>query len=174
MSQELKQSIEGLIQAIQQNPEVAKAVFETSTILKDGVSVETSIRQFTLHADEGPSTGGQDSAPNPLEYLAASLGACQAITYRALATLKGIKLNGLEVRVKGFTDLNGFLAIDTKIRPGYLKVEFETIIDSDEKPARLKALAEAVETLCPVLDIFSKATPVKGRLVIEKSEQLVA
>ncbi len=173
MSQ-LKQSIEGLIEAIKQNPETGKATFETTTVLKEGVRVETQIRDFILRADEPEVTGGADSAPNPLEYLAASLGACQAITYRAVATLKGISLNGLEVKVKAYTDLNGFLAIDNRIRPGFLKVEFETVIDSDEKPAKLKALAEAVEALCPVLDIFANKTPVKGKLIIEKAKELVA
>jgi len=174
MSQQLKKSLENLIQVVKNDPSLGKATFETTTSLKEGVSVETQVRHFTLKADEPEVTGGKDSASNPLEYLVASLGACQAITYKALASLKGIQLNGLEVKVKAYTDLNGFLALDSNIRPGFLKVEFETIIDSDENPKRIKVLAEQVELLCPVLDIFANHTDVKGKLSIEKTKEQVA
>lgn len=174
MSTLVKQSFEKLIAEVQKNPNKARASFETTSVLKDRVSVTSTARQFTFHADEAEVTGGEDSAPNPLEYLVASLGACQAITYKALASLKGIQLDHVEVKIKGFTDLNGFLGLDKKIRPGYLKVEVETIIESEEDPQLLKELSRHVEALCPVLDIFSKANEVKGNLTVRKVAGLVA
>lgn len=174
MSTLLKQSFERLIKEVQKNPNNAKASFETTSVLKDRVSVTSTVRQFSFSADEAEVTGGEDSAPNPLEYLVASLGACQAITYKALATLKGIQLDNVEVKVKGYTDLNGFLGLDKKIRPGYLKVEVETIIESEEDPTILKELSKQVEALCPVLDIFSNANVVKGNLTVRNVTELVA
>lgn len=174
MSTLLKQSFEKLIKGVEDNPNNGRVSFETTSVLRDRVSVTSTARQFTFNADEAEVTGGEDSAPNPLEYLVASLGACQAITYKALASLKDIQLDNVEVKVKGYTDLNGFLGLDSKTRPGYLKVEVETIIESEEDPELLKELSNQVEKLCPVLDIFSRSNKVNGSLTVRNKAELVA
>lgn len=174
MSSLLKQSFEKLIKGVEENPNNGRVNFEATSVLKDRVSVTSTVRQFSFNADEAEVTGGEDSAPNPLEYLVASLGACQAITYKALASLKDIQLDHVEIKVKGYTDLNGFLGLDHNIRPGYLKVEVETTIESEEDPEILKELSRQVESLCPVLDIFSNANNVQGNLTVRNKTELVA
>lgn len=174
MSEIVKQSLEKLVKEVEKHPRKAKVSFESTSKLKDRVSVKSSVRQFTFHADEAEITGGEDSAPNPLEYLLASLGACQAITYKALASSKGILLESVEVKVKGYTDLKGFLGLDKVTRPGYLKVEVDTIIESEEDPEILEELYKQVEAVCPVLDIFSNANDVKGKLTVQDNTELVA
>lgn len=174
MSDLLKQSLGNLIAGIKKNPENAQGSFEVSSVLGEGVVVTNSARQFNFKVDEPEQIGGKDNAPNPVEYLLGALGSCQAITYRAVATLKGIQLDNVTVKTKGYLDLSGFLGIDNKIRPGYKKIIFETIVESNESQETLKRLAEDVEALCPVLDNLSNPVPVEGKLTIRNKPELVS
>lgn len=63
----------------------------------NGYRHEIEIRGHRLIADEPPSHGGEDSGPNPLELLAASLASCVAITIEMYAGRKGWDVDGLEV-----------------------------------------------------------------------------
>lgn len=172
MSEFVKQSLGTLIQELKKNPEQAKVSFEATSVLGEGVSVSSTTRQFEFKFDEPELLGGEDAAPNPVEYVLASLGACQAIVYRALASLKGIQLESVTVKTKGDLNLQGFLGLDSNVRPGYEKVEFETIIVSDESSEKLERLAQQVDALCPVLDILSKPVPVEGKLTIQRRHEL--
>ena len=58
------------------------------------------IRQHELAADEPLDAGGDDSAPNPQELLAASLASCTAITIEMYAKRKGWDLGPVAVDVE--------------------------------------------------------------------------
>jgi len=76
--------------AVTDNPAVAQALLSTHSTLTGvtEVAVRTARHAFTV--DEPPALGGGGSAPNPVEYALASLGSCQAITYRFWAEHLGI------------------------------------------------------------------------------------
>lgn len=169
MSTIVKSALEQTIQNLKNDPSHSKAVFEASAVLGENVSVTVGVRQFEFKFDEPKSLGGADQDPNPVEYVLASLGACQAIVYRALASLKGIKIDDVAVRTKGHLDLNGFLGLDKGARPGFSKVEFETTIVSDEPAETIEKLATQVEALCPVLDIIANPTPVTRNVIVKKN-----
>lgn len=167
MSKILKESLDLLINGIKEDTNQAKATFETVSTLNDVVSVNNVTRSHHFRIDEPEVLGGHDSGANPVEHILAALGACQAITYKAVATLKGIQLKGVTVKTKGNLDLQGFLGLDKNVRPGYENIEFETIIESDEDPEKLYRLSKQVEQLCPVLDILSHPVPVQGKVTIK-------
>ncbi len=62
--------------------------------------------RHTWTADEPKEAGGDDSGPNPYDFLLASLGTCTAMNVRMYARRKGYDLTGIEVvlrhdRVRG-------------------------------------------------------------------------
>lgn len=97
------------------------------------------IRQHELAADEPLDAGGDDSAPNPQELLAASLASCTAITIEMYAKRKGWDL--------------GPVAVDVEYTPAErgCQTRFELVLRlpdglSDEQVERLKVIAAK----CPV------------------------
>jgi len=53
-----------------------------------------------LLTDESPQHGGEDTGPNPHDLLAASLGACTALTVTLYARRKEMDLQDVQVRIE--------------------------------------------------------------------------
>lgn len=172
MSQiELKNKLGAAVEAIQTGKKQSGVTFSADTQLVKDVLCKARIRNFSFNIDEPAELGGSDSAPNPVEYVLASLGACQEILYSAYASFLGIELDDVQVKVKGSLDLKGLFGIDKSVRPGFQKVEFETVITSSAPENQIKELANIVENHCPVLDIISNQTEVTGQLRIVQKHQ---
>ncbi|HVW34841.1 MAG TPA: OsmC family protein, partial [Acidimicrobiia bacterium] len=114
----------------------------------------------TFKVDEPEILGGTDLAANPVQLVLASLGACQAITYRVWAAKLGIALDGVEARVEGDLDLRGFFGLDDSVRPGYTRIRVFVTLRGPEAPERYDELVAAVNRHCPVLDIVANPVPV--------------
>lgn len=128
---------------------------------------EVKVRVGSGHSftvDEPAALGGGDTAPNPVEYALASLGSCQAISYRVWAARLGVKLDRVEVEIEGDIDLRGFLGVDDQVRPGFNAVRMRVRLTGPESAARYKELAAAVDAHCPVLDVFRNSVPVQREL----------
>jgi len=74
------------------------------------------------------------------------------------------------VELEGELDLQGFLALNDAIRPGYQKIRGRVKIKSDADPETLEKLRQAVNAHCPVLDIISNPVPLELELVHETAE----
>src|ERR1700743_127109 len=69
---------------------------------------ETGVERYQLVGRTGPSVflmggainhGGMKSGPGPFDLLASALGACTAMTIRAYAERKGLKIDRVQVNV---------------------------------------------------------------------------
>lgn len=137
-----------------------EAVFQAQSRLGEGLDSTVAVRQFAVRVDEPHTLGGEDTAPNPVEYLLAALGACQEITYRLYADALGIPLDGVSVKVTGAIDLRGFFNVDATVRPGFSAIDAEVTLDSPAPESELARLKEIVDAHCPVLDILRNPTPI--------------
>lgn len=163
----LKTALTDTITTIQKNPSKGKVVFRASSCLDDGVRCSVRVREFEpLVIDEPEVLGGTDAGMNPVELVLGALGTCQQIMYAAYASVMGIQFDELSVECRGNLDLRGLFGLDSSVRPGYSEVRFETRITSAEPVERIRELAEAVESHCPVLDIMVRPTPVRGKVVL--------
>jgi putative redox protein len=142
-------------------PTQAQAAFHARTRLGDGLDSAVAIRQFSVGVDEPAGLGGQDTAPNPVEYILAALGSCQEITYRLYADALGIPLNGVSVQLTGAIDLRGLFNVEQNVRPGFQKIDAEVTLDSPAPEADLARLKDIVDRHCPVLDILRNPTTVE-------------
>ncbi len=142
----------------------AQAVFAAQGTLVGITEVDVRTGAHTFKVDEPPALGGADVAANPVQYALASLGSCQAITYRFWAEQLGIAFDSLAVRVEGDLDIRGFFGFDDDVRPGLSAVRVEVTVTGPESPARYQELAAAVDEHCPVLDLFKNPVPVTRTL----------
>jgi uncharacterized OsmC-like protein len=154
--------------AITGDAAAAQAAFTAQATLVGVTEVDIKSGAHTFKVDEPPALGGADVAANPVQYALASLGSCQAITYRIWATHLGIKLDALTVRVAGDLDLRGFFGVDNSVRPGFTAVQVEVTVTGPETEERYAELAAAVDEHCPVLDLFKNPVPVTRALVASK------
>jgi uncharacterized OsmC-like protein len=149
------------------DPKRAKATFAANHELVGATEVSVRVgsgHRFTV--DEPPALGGEDKAANPVEYALASLGSCQAITYRVWAAQLGVKLDKVEIDIDGDIDLRGFFGLDDRIRAGFDAVRIRVTLAGPESDARYRELADAVDAHCPVLDLFRNPVPVERAIVV--------
>lgn len=66
-------------------------------------------REFTFMVDEPMELLGENDYPTPQEYLLAGMGSCMMVGFAVGATMKGIELKKLNIKIKSGLDLNGFL-----------------------------------------------------------------
>jgi putative redox protein len=98
-----------------------------------------AIRSHQVATDEPREAGGEDTAPNPQEMLAASLASCTAITMEMYAARKGWDLGEVEVECQYTPAERG------------CPTKFELVLRlppdlSDDEVERLKVIAAK----CPV------------------------
>ena len=163
----LAETIQKTIAFVQNNPSSAMATYRAEVRWDHGTQCSGFVRKFEpLVIDEPPSLGGNDAGMNPVELLLVSLGACQEIAYSLFASVMGIQIDAVQVKVKGQLDVRGIFGDDKSIPPGYQGVTFETKIDSPADADTIKALVEAVESGCPTLDTFRRPVPVTGEVFL--------
>ena len=153
-------------QAVADDPAAAQALFSTRAALTGVTEVAVSTASHAFTVDEPPALGGEGSAPNPVEYALASLGSCQAITYRFWAEHLGVAFDKLTVTVEGDLDIRRFFGVDDSVRPGFSAVRVQVGITGPETPERYQQLAAAVDEHCPVLDLFRNPVPVDRTITV--------
>ena len=150
--------------AVAEDPANAQALFAAQGTLVGVTEVDVRTGAHTFTVDEPPALGGADAAANPVQYALASLGSCQAITYRFWAEQLGIAFDTLSVRVEGDLDIRGFFGFDDTVRPGFSAIRVEVTVNGPESPERYRELAVAVDEHCPVLDLFKNPVSVTRTL----------
>jgi putative redox protein len=102
-----------------------------------------------LAADEPQSYGGDDTGPNPYEYLVAGLGACTSMTVRMYADRKGLPLEGVSVTLR-HAKVHAEDCTDCETKQGMLdRIEREITLQGPLDDAGKAKLMEIADK-CPV------------------------
>lgn len=154
-----------LAEKIHQEPHVANSKWFAEVRWKGGLCSEATIRDFApSKSDEPEQIGGTNTGPNPVEQVLGALGNCLAVGYAANATIAGIEIKNLIIRVDGDLDLHTFLGLKDG-NAGFSGITASVEIKSDATPDALKALHEKVVGTSPVGHTLSRAVPLAIRLV---------
>jgi uncharacterized OsmC-like protein/pimeloyl-ACP methyl ester carboxylesterase len=120
-----------------------------------------------LLADEPQSVGGNDSGPNPYDYLSIALGTCTAMTLRIYADHKKLPLGRISVEIR-----HGKVAAEHCVECGHVAEGREGKIDRFERliaiegaldPALRSKLVE-IAGKCPVHRTLEQASAVVTKL----------
>jgi uncharacterized OsmC-like protein len=139
-------AVGGLAQHITEHPDAAHTTW-ASVVHWDGAFRSTAkVRDFEPIASDEPSTlGGGDSAPNPVEQLLGALGNCLAVGYAANASVAGISIERLDIKLDGDIDLRSFLGLaDGHAGFSEIRAVVDLVTDADtEAEAALHARVAA-------------------------------
>jgi uncharacterized OsmC-like protein len=170
------EGLRAAIGAIAADPAKGAVRFRVVTAWKGGTRSETRVdgyeiggaavaRSFRFLADEPLELFGTNVAPNPQEYLMGALGACMTVGWVAGASLRGIRLESLEIEIDGALDLRGFLGIDASVAPGYETVRYRVSVRGDAPASVLAEIDAAVRRTSPNYFNLSRPIVLEGELV---------
>jgi uncharacterized OsmC-like protein len=157
-------TVAGLVEAIGTRPEAADTIWSAEVAWTGAFRSEARIRNFgPVPSDEPLALGGSDTAPNPVEQVLAALGNCLAVGYAANASLEGITLHDLRIKLDGNLNLRTFLGLADD-NAGYQSIKVAVTIASDASDEQLARLHEKVVGTSPVGHTLSRAVPVEFEL----------
>lgn len=168
------------IDAIKNDPNVARFTFKASTSWSEGGNSTAEIASF-IHAgqeqshaaahklvgDEPAVLLGADAGPNAVELVLAALGFCYSVGFVYNAAALGYELEDLTYEVEGDLDLRNFVGISDGPRPGFTEIRVKGRARAkNASPEELEKLCQYVQDTSPVKDILANQVPVKTSLEI--------
>ena len=158
-------TIAAFAQPLASDPDADKSVWNARTSWTGSFTSATRAREHApILSDEPPLLAGGDTAPNPVEYVLASLGSCLAVGYAASAATQGIELRSLELELSGTIDLRVFLGLQEG-NAGYERIEVTARVEIDADDAALQALHEHVVRTSPVGNTIERPVELEARLI---------
>jgi len=141
------------------------ALARTGGMVQAGTVDESREGKFSAITDEPVALMGTDTGISPAEYILTGLAACYTVTLASLATMRGITLDSVQLRLGFDIDLSGFLGIDKSVRRGASGITVEVDIDSpDADRAQLEELISELEATSPIRDTIANPVPVATTL----------
>ena len=147
---------------------MAKEIFKSTTILKEGMKVECSARDHKIILDEPKELGGTDLGMNPVEAVLCALGACKCIVARCFAKMHGVDLKDFKIELEGDLDPDGFMGKNPDAKIGFSEVRSKIYIESDSPEEDIKKFVEFIDRTCPVADTLTNSPKLVTELTIER------
>src|SRR5215218_5331423 len=164
----------GTLDAIKDDPSLAKFQFRARNRWIDGAHNRTTIRdfyaanqedtsradEFVLDAGEPAILLGSDTGPNPAEYLLHALAACLTTSLVYVAAARGVRLTEVESTLEGDMDVQGALGLSDEYRNGFEGVRVSFRVKGEASPEKRRALVERARQRSAVYDIVTNGVPV--------------
>jgi uncharacterized OsmC-like protein len=168
----------GTVNAVKENPEIARFQFRAHTDWVSGGHSRTTIQSFygaaqedasrtqpfVLEGDEPPVLLGANQGPNAVEAVLHALASCLAVGFVYNAAAQGVRVDSLDFDLEGDLDLQGFLGLSEQVRPGYEGIQVTYRVKSDAPREKIEELCAYVQKTSPVLDIIRNPVPVTVKL----------
>jgi uncharacterized OsmC-like protein len=162
------------VNAIKQNPELARFQFRARNEWVGGGHSRTSIqdfygagqedisrsRPFIVEGDEPPVLLGSNAGANAVEAVLHALASCLAVGFIYNAAAQGINVESLSFNLEGDLDLRAFLGLSEDVRPGYSDIRLTYRVKSDAPREKIVELCDYVQKTSPVLDMLRNPVPI--------------
>jgi uncharacterized OsmC-like protein len=126
-----------------------------------GQEDSTRVDAFTVDAGEPAILLGEDTGPNPVEYLLHALAACLTTSMVCVAAARKVRLTEVESTLEGDMDVRGALGLSDEVRNGFSKIRVSFKIKGDASPEKLREVAERAKARSAVFDIVTNGVPVE-------------
>lgn len=172
------EALKQVMSEVSKDPAKGKLKFHVSTLWKGVTRSETRVeayelggrtikRKFAIMIDEPEELLGENTAANPQEVLMAAFNACVMNTYVIVASMKGIKLEKVEIETEGELDLRGFLGIDKTVKPGYDEILYKVRLKGNGTREQFEEIHKTVMATSPNYWTISHSVKVHADLIVE-------
>ena len=165
----------GTLDAIKADPELARFQFRARNEWIDGAHNRTTIRdlyaakqedtsrvkEFVIDAGEPAILLGNDTGPNPAEYLLHALAACLTTSIVYIAAARGVRLSEVESTLEGDMDVQGALGLSDDYRNGFENIRVSFRIKGDAPEEKLREVVARAQQRSAVFDIVTNGVPVQ-------------
>lgn len=176
-------SIDSLIGAIKGSPAMADVKFKARSewkggtrtvvtideVLSNNINISRPDRHFTIQVDEPPYLGGTDSAPNPVEVMAAGLCGCLTAGIVTNSALFGTELEKVSVEVTVDFDVHGVLGLNKEAANGAIGLHYKVTLKAKDSAHsdKLQRSKETIDRKSPVKNTLELPLRVTTEFVLE-------
>ena len=152
-----------LVSEFKSNPKSAKFEFRSSTDWQGGAVVKsiftghkragaesTRAKPHALAGDEPEALLGSGKHVGPAGHLLHAMCHCLTVTTAYHGAARGVKLDALRIDAEGTLDLQGFLGLDEKVKPGFKQIHLKAHIDSPNPTEDVLALFKYAQGRSPI------------------------
>ncbi|MGB9745441.1 MAG: OsmC family protein [Bacteroidales bacterium] len=134
---------------------IIHAESETSTRMK------LRAGKFELIIDEPANLGGTDMGPSPVQVLLMALAGCLNVTGHEVAKQRGMKLNGIKIKIDGMMNPCTFIGCSFDERAGFQIINVSVHADFENaSQEEIESWLMETEARCPVTDNIKDATKI--------------
>ena len=117
--------------------------------------------KFEMIIDEPENMGGTNLGPSPIQVLLMSLAGCINITGHQVARQRGMKLNGMKIKIDGNMNPCTFIGCSYEERAGFQTINLKVDADFENAtPEEVDSWLKETESRCPVTDNIRESTKI--------------
>ncbi len=172
-----------MVQEMQADPKTAAYQFRSSTDWQSGAVVNSTFtghkrngvddsraKPHHLAGDEPVALLGTGAHVGPAGHLLHAMSHCLTVTTAYHGAARGVKIDALRVDAEGSLDLQGFLGMNGKVRPGFKHIHLKAQIDSPNSPEEVMALFQYAQTRSPICATVRNNVKISWEFDIEATD----
>jgi len=165
---------------MRENPGTGLLQFRSSSTWKGGAVTETTFAGYKqdgldmarpiphkLGADEPPALLGTGTQPGPAGHLIHALTHSFAATMAYHGARRGVEINSMKIDAEGKLDLQGMLALNQAVRPGFKQINLTVWVDSPNTTDEVRDLFQYAQGRSPIVATLSQPVDVDWKYEIE-------
>ena len=174
------EALGGIIAEFIADPKTAKFEFRSSTDWQTGAIVDSTftghkrsgvesarVKPHQLAGDEPVALLGSGQHVGPAGHLLHAMCHCLTVTTAYHGAARGVQIDSLRVEAEGNLDLQGFLGLNEKVKPGFKHIHLKARIDSPNSPEEVLALFKFAQTRSPICATVRHGTKVSWDFEID-------
>lgn len=160
--------------AIKADPSLARFQFRARNTWVSGGENRSTIRDFygagaedtsrtaafEFTNGEPPVLLGHNEGANPVEFLLHALAGCVTTTFVLHAMARGVQIQELLTELEGDIDVQGLLAMDDAVFPGYEQIRIRMHVKADASAEQIDELLAVTQKHSPVCNTVCRPVPV--------------
>lgn len=153
-------ALQEYIETVKQKPEEGLFSLGITAAWKGGVNTEITTHgkifgskhvegQFNYSIGEPEILLGDNQSPSPQDYILGGMAGCMMVGFVATATSKGIRLDDVQLTIKGALDLQGFFELDPNVSVGFEELQFNFNVKGSGTQEQYDEIIEHVRKVSP-------------------------